>query len=281
MKSSIAVLLLGVAACVGVGAQVTGPAQAPQLAPQPVPQPPPQPGSPPVVRVEAYGSHHDLTGGFSDWREAGLRVERGTAGRLLRAELVAMRRFDEGGAFAGLGGVFDIDADWYAGLSAGAGDGASYLPRARVDGFINRKLLAARNLVASLGAGYYRAPDGHVDRNLSLGAIYYFEFPLVVQAELRFNRSNPGEVRTNRRAVAVTWGRADATQLVARHGWGGEGYQALGPAASLINFRSRETSVAVRHRFSRRWGAAIALERYRNPIYERRGVTASLLLEFP
>jgi len=279
MKTGIAVLLLGFAAC--VGAQVTGPTQAPQLALEPVPPPPAQPGSPAVLRVDPYASHQDLTGGFSDWREAGVRLEREAAGRLLRAELASTRRFDESGAFAGVGAVFDINADWYAGISAGAGDGASYLPRVRVDGFLNRKLLEARNLVASLGAGYYRAPDGHVDRSLTLGAIYYFQFPLVLQAELRFNRSSPGDVRTNRRTVAATWGRADATQFVARHGWGGEGYQALGPGASLVNFDSRETSLAVRHRFSRRWGVAIALERYRNPIYQRRGVTASLLAEFP
>jgi YaiO family outer membrane protein len=46
-------------------------------------------------------------------------------------------------------------------------NGASYLPRYRVDAFINRKLLARRQLAASLGAGYYRASDDHVDRAAS------------------------------------------------------------------------------------------------------------------
>jgi YaiO family outer membrane protein len=263
MKTWIAVLLL--CFCSAAGAQAADP----------------QPERQSVVRLEPYVSRHTLSAGFSNWHEAGLRFEREAGGHLIRAELARMRRFDENGTFAGLGGVYQLDADWYAGLAAGAGDGASYLPRLRLDGFLNRKLLERRNLVGSLGLGYYRAPDGHVDRSLLLGAIYYFELPLVLQGELRLNRSSPGGIQTVRRGIAATAGPANGTQVVLRHAWGGEGYQALGQAASLVNFQSRETSVALRHRLSPLWGAAIGLERYSNPLYVRRGVTASLLAEFP
>jgi YaiO family outer membrane protein len=276
MNTRIAVLL----ACLCAGAVARAAAQGVDPQQSPLPESAPAPGPQVVLRVEPYLSHHRLTAGFSDWREAGVRVERESSGQLWRAELASMRRFDENGVFLGLGGVYQIDADWYAGLSAGAGDGASYLPRVRVDGYLNRKLLPGRNLVGSLGGGYYRAPDGHVDRSLALGAIYYFALPVVLQGELRFNRSSPGDVRTVRRTVAVTWGRADATQIVARHAWGGEGYQAIGGDATLVNFQSRESSIGLRHRFSQRWAAAIGFERYSNPLYSRRGVTASLLAEF-
>jgi YaiO family outer membrane protein len=248
----------------GAGAQVAGPEAKPPV----------------ILRVEPYVSHHTLSAGFSDWRETGVRVEREAGRQVLRAELAGMRRFDEDGAFAGIGGVYQFDADWYGGASVGAGDGASYLPRVRVDAFVNRKLLERRNLVGSVAGGYYRAPDGHIDRSLVLGAIYYFELPLVVQGELRLNRSNPGSVDTSRRGIAATWGRAEQTQLVLRYASGGEGYQSLGRGSTLQNFHSREASIAVRHQFLPGWIAAAGFEHYSNPIYQRRGLILSLLREF-
>ena len=114
-----------------------------------------------------------------------------------------MKRFGESGRFIGLSDTITLDPDWFATVSLGAGDGASYLPDHRIDAFINRKLLSQRQLVATLGTGYYRAPDGHTDRNVSLGATYYFSEPWIVQGEVRFNNSRPGSVNTRQQFVAV------------------------------------------------------------------------------
>ena len=62
-----------------------------------------------------------------------------------------------------------LDRHWYGSLAVGAGDGASYLPRYRIDGFIHRKWLDDLSLVTSIGMGHYRAPDAHKDDHLSLG----------------------------------------------------------------------------------------------------------------
>ena len=62
----------------------------------------------------------------------------------------------------------------------------------RVDATLYRKFLPGRNLVGSVGVGYYNAPDGHTDRSLSLGAAYYFEAPWIVEGGVRLNTQQPG-----------------------------------------------------------------------------------------
>jgi YaiO family outer membrane protein len=246
----------------------------------PAPTPATAPAQPPHTRIEGYASVQHLSAGFSDWRDVGVRVTHVEGPHVLLGELAQMRHFDESGSFASLGDVYTIDPDWYAQLSVGAGNGASYLPRIRLDGFINRKLLPARNLVATLGLAYYHAPDGHTDRSLGLGMIYYFPVPLVVQAEVRRNVSNPGTIGTRRQFIALMWGRPGELQATARHGWGREGYQALGDSRSLVDFGSRETSLGLRRQFGA-WGVALQAEYYRNPLYVRRGLLLSVFREFP
>lgn len=235
----------------------------------------------PVRGIEAYASRHNLSNGYGSWHETGVRGQYGMGSHLLGAEAATMRRFGESGRFMGLSDTWTLNEDWFTAVSVGAGDGAAYLPRYRVDGFINRKLLASRQWVATLGAGYYRAPDGHIDRNISLGSSYYFEAPWVVQAEVRFNNSSPGQVRTQQQFVAATWGRAKQTQVVARYGWGAEGYQAIGGGVSLVNFDSRQSQLTLRHWIGPRWGFTAGVERYSNPFYVRNGGKLSLFWELP
>lgn len=228
-----------------------------------------------------YTSAHRLTSGLGNWRELGVRGSRAMGAHVWQGEFATMRRFGESGNFIGLGDTVTFNPDWFGSLSVGAGDGASYLPKVRVDGFINRKLLANRNLIATLGAGYYRAPDGHNDRSVSLGATYYFSEPWIVQGEVRFNNSHPGSVNTRQQFVAVTWGRDQQTQVTARHAWGGEGYQSIGSGASLVNFKSRQTSLNLRHWLGADWGVAAGVEQYHNPTYDRQGATLALFWELP
>lgn len=247
------------------------------------PPPPASPAAPAPVRgVEAYASHSNLSAGFPDWREAGVRGVYQAGRHLLQGELAVMERWDVSGTYAALADTFTFDDDWHAFLAVGAGDGAHYLPRWRMDGFLHRKLLPARNLVVTAGAGYYRAPDGHVDRNLSLGATYYFaNLPLVMQGEVRFTNSSPGSVDTRQHFVAATWGRQKQTTATARYGWGEEGYQSIGRDQLLTRFRSREWSLKVRHWLGSDWGVQLAGERYRNPTYRRNGVMVGLFWQVP
>lgn len=228
-----------------------------------------------------YTSAHHLTAGLGNWKEIGVRGTHTTGAHVLQGEVASMRRFGESGNFVGLGDTYAFNPDWFGSLSAGAGDGASYLPRVRVDGFIHRKLLTDRNLIASLGLGYYRAPDGHSDRSASLGATYYFTEPWIVQGEVRFNNSRPGGVNTRQQFLALTWGRDQQTQVTARHAWGGEGYQTIGNGDSLVNFSSHQSSLNLRHWIGADWGVSAGVERYHNPYYNRNGATLALFWELP
>jgi YaiO family outer membrane protein len=229
--------------------------------------------------VELRLAAEHVTGGFGDWREAGLLGIHAAGRHVLRGELAVMRRFHTSGAYVGLMDTVTLDADWYASVAAGAGDGAFYLPRYRLDAFINRKVLPARNLVLSLGAGHYRAPDGHIDRSVAIGAQYYFTSPWIVQAAVRFNESDPGSVRARQQAIAVTYAGEGKSQVVARYGWGREAYLAIGPAASLVDFASREANVQWRYWLDRGRGISLAAEHYRNPAYERTGILLGFFTE--
>jgi YaiO family outer membrane protein len=228
-----------------------------------------------------YTSAQRLTAGLGNWKEIGVRGTHTVGAHVLQGEVASMRRFGESGNFIGLGDTYSFSPDWFGSLSVGAGDGASYLPEARIDGFINRKLLTDRNLIATLGAGYYRAPDGHNDRSASVGATYYFSEPWILQGEIRFNNSRPGSVNTRQQFLALTWGRDQQTQVTARHAWGSEGYQSIGSGASLVNFSSHQSSLNLRHWIGADWGLSAGVERYHNPYYNRRGATLALFWELP
>lgn len=251
--------------------------------PEPVVPSPEASAQPGATRTDLllYTSAQHLTAGLGNWKEIGVRGSHAMGAHVLQGEAATMRRFGESGNFIGLGDTYSFDPDWFASLSLGAGDGASYLPRVRVDSFIHRKLLADRNLIASLGAGYYRAPDGHTDRSASLGATYYFSEPWILQGEVRFNNSRPGSVTTRQQFVALTWGRDQQTQITARHAWGSEGYQTIGNGDVLVDFSSQQSSLNLRHWLGADWGLSAGVERYRNPYYHRTGATLGLFWELP
>lgn len=230
--------------------------------------------------VELNVNAQNLTNGFGQWRDVTLRGTVALPSHVLQAELSAQDRFNQRGTYLGISDTYSINDDWYASLALGAGDGAFYLPRYRVDAAIYRKWLPDRSLVTSVGAGYYSAPDGHSDNSISLGAIYYFKAPWVVEGGVRFNSSNPGAIRTHQQFVAATWGRDKQDTVSARYGWGGEGYQTVASNTQLVNFQSNETSLTWRHWLTPRGGVLIGASDYRNPSYTRSGINAGLFTEF-
>ena len=230
------------------------------------------------LELRVGGQH--VSGGLGDWRETALWGTHRAGRHLLQAELAAQRRFHDAGTYAAITDTYTIDDDWFASLTLGAGDGAFFLPRYRGDVFLHRKLLRDKRLVAALGAGHYRAPDGHIDRSYTVGAAYYFATPWVAQAAVRFNESDPGSVRARQQFVALTYGRSRADVVVARYGWGREAYLAIGPARALVDFESREASLQWRHWFDAGHGVSLALEHYRNPLYRRSGATVGYFTSF-
>lgn len=237
-------------------------------------------GTEPLRSLELSTGVQNLSNGFGNWRDVTLKGAYGVSSHVLQGEVSAHNRFNKDGAFLSLSDTYTFNEDWFGSVALGVGDGAFYLPRYRVDGTISRKFLPGRNLVGTVGAGYYNAPDGHTDRSLSLGAAYYFEAPWIVEGGVRLNRSNPGSVDTQQQFVALTWGRNKQDLVTARYGWGSEGYLAIAADRQLVNFDSREASLTWRHWFNARTGVLVGANRYSNPLYRRSGVNVGVFHEF-
>lgn len=239
--------------------------------------PPPQG----LRQAEIYSTHDRLNGPFADWREIGFRGLYRTGQHLLFGEVATMQRFNEDGNYLALGDTMVFDRHWYGSLALGAGDGASYLPRYRIDGFLHRKWLDNLSLVTSVGLGHYKAPDSHKDDHLSLGLSWYLPSSWVLQTEAKFNRSRPGPIDTQQYFVAATWGLAGQTRITGRYGWGEEGYQSLGADAFISRFSSHQTSLSVQHWLGSNWGIKAGAERYSNPFYKRQGLQLTVFKDLP
>ncbi len=233
-----------------------------------------------VRNLEISVGSQELSNGFGRWHDATLRGAYGLGPHTLQGELSAHRRFGENGAFIGLRDTYDFSPDWFGSLAVGFGDGVFYLPKYRVDASVSRKWLAQRNLVTTLGIGYYSAPNGSSDRSSSLGVTYYFEAPWILEAGLRLNSSDPGSIDTRQQFVALTWGRNRQDLISARYGWGGEGYLAVAANAQLVNFQSREASLSWRHWLTQDTGVVLGVHRYTNPSYRRSGIQLGLFHDF-
>lgn len=245
-----------------------------------VPVQPVQAADPVRPSLELSTGAQRLSSGLGNWRDVTLRGVYGLPSHTLQAELSQHQRFGQNGTFLGVSDTYIIDDDWFSWVSVGAGDGAFYLPRYRIDATLSRKWLEKRNLVTSFGFGYYNAPDGHVDRGLTAGLVYYFESPWVVEAGVRLNSSNPGSINTQQQFLAASYGRDKQDLVTARYGWGGEGYQSIAANTQLVNFQSREASVAWRHWFNPTTGLLVGANRYTNPSYNRTGVTVGAFHSF-
>ncbi|RZJ24999.1 MAG: YaiO family outer membrane beta-barrel protein [Haliea sp.] len=240
-------------------------------------------GQPLRLSMELTAGGQRLSNGYGHWKELGVRgtwTPATAPGHTLQGELSTHERFDETGTYAAIGDTYTFNEDWYGSLALGVGDGAFFLPKYRIDAALYRKWLADRNLVTSVGAGYYDAPDGHTDRSLSLGLIYYFKAPFVAEGGVRLNSSNPGAIKTQQQFVALTWGREKQDLVSVRYGWGGEGYLATSAASQLVDFDSDELSVSWRHWVTDRAGVLLSANRYDNPLYTRTGLNVGFIYAF-
>jgi YaiO family outer membrane protein len=233
-----------------------------------------------VQALELTVRHDSLSGDYGDWRDLSVRGSARLGDHLVQAELSSQQHFRTHGNFAGLSDTYTFSPDWYGSLAVGAGNGAFFLPQYRVDAFLNKKWFTKKNLVTFVGVGRYRAPDGHVDRSTGLGFVSYFNIPLVLEGGIRRNMSDPGAVSSLQKYVAASYGQHGEHLLVARHGWGTEGYLPVAPGSSLVGYASRETTLSWRQWIGRRAGVAVELHRYENSLFERKGAGITLFHDF-
>ena len=240
-------------------------------------------GTPANGYVEAGGNYHSLSNDYGTWNGQYIKGEfQSDSANRWNAELLHEREFSESGYYGTFGNTHVIDEDWYTVVDVGAGTpaDASFFPRYRVDGFLNRKLLPDRSLVATVGAGYSKALRTYNDADLYLGATYYIAPTWTTQVGYRFNNTNPNSAHSDSYFVALTQGRDKDYYITGRYGAGKEAYQLIGPAGSLVDFNSQIYSLELRKWIIEDMGFDVRGEHYHNPSYDRDGINFGIFKEF-
>lgn len=216
--------------------------------------------------------HHGVSGGYGDWSGLIVRASAKPGRTTLIGDVAVERRFRDDGVYASLQLLRDVSPSTFLTLGAGTGTGRLIHPDLRADASINRKFLARRQLVLSLGGGYVNAADPYEDRYTSVGAAWYFVRPLVVQVLGSVSRSDPGAVASHSAATTVTWSARNGAQVSSRLGIAREAYQLVADRA-LHAFGSGAGAVTLRTPIASAWGALLAADAYRNRYYTRAGAT--------
>lgn len=235
--------------------------------------------------LDASVAHHHLSSGYAPWQEAALRGMYRQGDHLWGVDLLHADRFSEKGVYAGLQDTVRLAPDWHASLGYGLGTEVNWLPRYRLDGFVHHNWGQQGNWVTHFGLGEYKSHDDHRDRWGSIGLSAYLSHPdlgpWAIDGQLRWTRSDPGSITTRQQFLALTWGHRGADRITWRHGWGREGWQAIGDAQSLANFASRQDTLTWQRWVGPDWGFRLMADHYRNDQYRRTGLTFGIFKEFP
>ncbi|WP_179402477.1 YaiO family outer membrane beta-barrel protein [Burkholderia guangdongensis] len=228
------------------------------------------PAAPHMELSLGYEGAH-LTNGYGDWYGMHLRGLYQANGRTFLGELAELHRFGENTQLGAITYLQDLGPDWFTGIGFGGTTRGTILPSARVDVSINRKLLADRSLIASLGAGYAWSRSGHRDQLYHAGLIWYAIPKWIFEAGMNYIVDSPGSVKAPQYYAAVTYGEVGKSLIVVRGGIGREAYQVTGAGTQIADFRSHEVSAKWRYWITKQWSAQVELDYYHNPYYSRYG----------
>jgi YaiO family outer membrane protein len=228
----------------------------------------------PTNSIEVAASASAVSNGYGNWSSLYARgAWQADTKTTFFPEAAISREFHDNGALFGLGATRVFDDDWYAFASTSTSAGGFYLPRFRGVALLNRKLLPKRQLVLNAGGSFTQWKDAHSDVGLTVGAIYYFDAPVVLEGGTNRNISRPGSVASQSYFLALTEGRASSHYLVAHVSGGREAYATLAPGQAITDFASHTGSLTLRQWVAHDVGFVAGAEYYANPFYHRTGLT--------
>lgn len=237
--------------------------------------------------LEFGGSYFNLTGPNANWHDAYLTGLVSGGANSISGQLSRQDRYGDTGWYYSAGWTRVWSPDWYSELDFGTSTVSGFfLPKARVDALINRKLLPRKQLVLQLGAGYdlskrvFPSQVNNSDYRGQIGAIYYFERPWIVQAGTTITHASPGDIIAPSGFLAVTHGHAKEHYITARASLGREGYELFGAGQTIFDFAFQDYSLNWRQWMAPNWGFSLTAEREVKPIYHRTGGTIGLFLDF-
>jgi YaiO family outer membrane protein len=230
--------------------------------------------------VEFGGSYSSLNNNFNSWGDAYLRGVMGNEHNTFNAEITREGRYGDSGWFYDLGWTHMFGPNWYSEIYGGISTGGFFLPKRRLDTFINRKLLPRKQLVLGVGYGYDKSKTVNAADRYQLGGTYYFERPFVLQGGATWTVAQPGTIVARSQYAAVTEGHAKEHYITLRAEIGREGYELVGPQTALFNFVVHNYSATWRQWLGTNWGINAAFDRESNAAFTRNGGTLGLFLDF-
>ncbi len=230
--------------------------------------------------VEVGGSYRQLSNDFGDWSGGYARGVFAEGKNIWNGEVNGQHEFGAGGVYLAAGDTYNFNSDWYGSLTLGSSVGGFFWPRFRADAFANRKLLSRKQLIATVGYGYYASKDVHRDQSVFFGTTYYFQKPWIIEDGIRLNVSNPGVVFSPAGFVAITEGRNQHHYVTVNAGFGEEAYQIVGPSTVLSRFQSQNLTITWRQWTGKTWGFNFVADYYHSPFYQRGGGSFGLFKQF-
>ncbi|MEJ5028064.1 YaiO family outer membrane beta-barrel protein [Comamonas sp. MYb21] len=236
-------------------------------------------------RVDIGAGFSSLTGGNSNWNDEYVRGYVGLKpGTVLNWDLASQRHFDQRGTVGALSLTQTLSPWWYMSVGASSGS-ADFQNKYRGDIAIYRKWTESQQWVTGLALMKSASRDGiHRDTGITASVAYYSANDWVGEGGVVYNKSNPGSVEGYRGFAALTMGREKQHYFTARIDHGKEGYLPTGAMANgagdQVGFQSTELSLQWRQWLGKDWGYLVGGQFYRNPYYNRKGLSAAVFFDF-
>jgi YaiO family outer membrane protein len=225
-------------------------------------------------------SKTDLSSPFSPWGDAYLRGVISGGNNTFNGELTRQVRYADLGWYYSLGWNRTWSENWFTDVSAGSSTRGFFLPKFRTDAFVNRKLLARKQLILTGGIGYDKSKTVNSAVRTQVGGTYYFERPFILQGGVTWTHANPGSILARSQYVAFTQGHNKEHYITLRAEVGREAYELIRPQTTLFDFRIRNFSASWRQWIGVNWGVNLAYEHEGNPFYQRNGGTLGIFMDF-